>query len=123
MNRSVEKATNESISDDYSGESKRRGDITAGDIVALLDSVSTSAESAAILVGRVVKVHENEALLMEFRCVDSSKGLYRPVVDSSWWEHFDSLIYPIDIVYDRSNQVYELGTSPAEIFHVVFPEH
>ena len=90
----------------------------------LLDSVSTSAESAAILVGRVVKVHENEAQLMEFHCVDSSKGLYRPVVDSSWWEHFDSLIiYPIDIVYDRSNQVYELRTSPAEIFHVVFPEH
>ena len=69
MNRSVEKATNESISVDYSGEPKRRGDI-----VALLDSVSTSAESAAILVGRVVKVHENEALLMELRCADSRKG-------------------------------------------------
>ena len=124
MNRSVEKATSESISVDYSGESiKRRGDITAGDIVALLDSVSTSAESAAILVGRVVKVHEHEAPLMEFRFVDSSKGLYRPVVESGWWEHFDSLIYPTDIVYDRSNQVYELRTSPAEIFHVVFPEH
>ena len=40
----------------------------------------SSAESAAILVGRVVKVHENEALFMEFRCVDSSEGLYRPVV-------------------------------------------
>ena len=81
VNRSVEKATSESISVDYNGESiKRRGDITAGDIVALLDSVSTSAESAAILVGRVVKVHENETLLMEFRFVDSSKGLYRAVV-------------------------------------------
>ena len=94
-------------------------DVSVGDIVALLDGASSCAEDAAIFVGRVIKVSEFEAQLMEFRCVDKSKKLYRAVVGRSWWESLDALIHPIDIVYDRKNELYELRSSPADIYRVV----
>ena len=123
VNESVEKTVEggSGVSVKNSEKCERRSDIAVGDIVALLDSVSTSAENASIFVGRVVKVRGDEALLMEFRCVNSAKRLYRPVVDSSWWESLNALVYPVDIVYDRKNELYELRSSPSEVFQVVFP--
>ena len=118
VNESVEKTVEEGsgVSVNRSSEKcERRSDIAVGDIVALLDSVSTSAGNASIFVGRVVKVRGDEAQLIEFRCVNSAKKLYRPVVDSSWWESLNALVYPVDIVYDRENELYELPWSPSEV--------
>ena len=94
-------------------------DVNVVDIVALLDAASSCPEDASIFVGRIIKVREFEAQLMELGYVDESKSLYRAVAGSSWWESLDALIHPIDIVYDRSNQLYELHSSPADIFRVV----
>ena len=98
------------------------GEVSVGDIVALLDGVSTCAEDASVLVGRVMKIKGDDVLIMEFGKIEGSETLYRAVVDSSWWEKLDSVIYPIDIVYDSKKQAYELRSSAAEIYRVVFPE-
>lgn len=98
------------------------GEVSVGDMVALLDSVSTCAENASVLVGRVMKINGDDVLIMEFGKVEGSETLYRAVVDSSWWEKLDSVIYPIDIVYDSKKEAYELRSSVAEIYRVVFPE-
>ena len=136
LNRSVEMAAKQSAgdegnkdADDVDGGGKESSErscsdddtVCIGDIVALVDNVSTCAEDASIFVGRVIRVIENEALLMEFRCVDSRKNRYRSVVGSSWWESVDSLVHPIDIVYDRTNELYELRSSPADIYRIVYP--
>ena len=83
-------------------------DVNVGDIVVLLDAASSCPENASIFVGRIIKAREFEAQLMELGYVDESKNLYGAVAGSSWWESLDALIHPIDIVYDRSNQLYEL---------------
>jgi hypothetical protein len=74
-------------------------------MVGLVDSVSTCAEDAVVFVGRV----------------EGRETFYRAVVDSSWWENLDSIIYPIDIVYD-SKQAYELRSTIAEIYDAVYDE-
>jgi hypothetical protein len=91
-------------------------------MVGLVDSVSTCAEDAVVFVGRVVKIRANEVLLMAFRKVEGRETFYRAVVDSSWWENLDSIIYPIDIVYDSREQAYELHSTVAEIYDAVYDE-
>ena len=90
-------------------------------MVGLVDSVSTCAEDAVVFVGRVVNIRANEVLLMAFCKVEGRETFYRAVVDSSWWENLDSIIYPIDIVYD-SKQAYELRSTVAEIYDAVYDE-
>ena len=111
--------TNVDVDDDVDDDDDDDDDVNVGDIVALLDGASSCAEDASIFVGRVMKVREFEAQLMEFRCVDESKRLYRALVGRSWWESLDALIHPIDIIYDRKNELYELRSSPADIYRVV----
>ena len=96
--------------------------ICAGYMVGLVDSVSTCAEDAVVFVGRVVKIRANEVLLMAFRKVEGREMFYRAVVDSSWWENLNSIIYPIDIVYDSKEQAYELRSTIAEIYDAVYDE-
>jgi hypothetical protein len=91
-------------------------------MVGLVDSVSTCAEDAVVFVGRVVKIRANEVLLMAFRKVEGREMFYRAVVDSSWWENLNSIIYPIDIVYDSKEQAYELRSTIAEIYNAVYDE-
>ena len=129
VNRSVEEAakkTGPECSADSSFPSKivdpQTCEISVGDMVGLLDSVSTCAEDAVVFVGRVVKIRADEVLLMEFRKVGGGKNLYRAVVDSSWWENLNSIIYPIDIVYDTKEQAYHLRSTFAEIYQAVHAE-
>jgi hypothetical protein len=130
LNRSVESVANTRDSPDSASingekESRERSprveeEVCVGDIVALLDPVSTCEENASIFVGKVMRIIEDEALLLEFCCVDGSKNLYRAAAGSSWWERLRSLIHPIDIVYDRKNEVYEMRCSTADIYRAVY---
>jgi hypothetical protein len=104
------------------GVESQHSQICVGDMVGLVDSVSTCAEDAVVFVGRVVKIRANEVLLMEFRKVEGRETFYRAVVDSSWWENLNSIIYPIDIVYDSREQAYELRSTVAEIYDAVYDE-
>lgn len=124
VNKTVEQVATETVTEpdvrsSIKEDSRPCEEVSVGDMVALLDSVSTCAENAVIFVGRVLKIRDNDALLMEFSRVEGSETLYRSVVDSSWWDNLDSLIYPIDIVFDSKRQAYELRSTAADIFHAV----
>ncbi|CAB3988315.1 Hypothetical predicted protein [Paramuricea clavata] len=128
VNKSVAEATSskksrvESCAESSCPVEPQHSQICVGDMVGLVDSVSTCAEDAVVFVGRVVKIRANEVLLMEFRKVEGRETFYRAVVDSSWWENLNSIIYPIDIVYDSREQAYELRSTVAEIYEAVYDE-
>ena len=91
-----------------------------GDVVALVDGSSTCYDDAAIFLAVIrFSKDESEALLMEFREIAGEQSLYHAVVDSSWCESTDSLIFPVDVVWDRKRRAYELRSSVADIYGTV----
>ena len=74
-------------------------------------------DDAAIFLAKVIRfsIDESEALLMEFRKIAGKQSLYSAVVNSSWYESTDSLIFPVDVIWDRKRRVYELPSSVADI--------
>ena len=92
-----------------------------GDVVALGNGSSTCYDDAAIFLAKVIRFSkdESEALLMEFCEIAEQKSLYRAVVDSSLYKSTDSLIFPVDVVWDRKRLVYELRSSVADIYGTI----
>ena len=91
-----------------------------GDVVALVDGSSTCYDDAAIFLAKVIRFSkdESEALLMEFGEIAGEQS-YRPVVNSSRYESTDSLIFTVDVVWDRKRRACELRSSVADIYGTV----
>ena len=92
-----------------------------GDIVALIDGATTCLGDASIFLAKVIRFEENgmEALLMELRKIPGEESLYRAVAHSSWHESKNSLIFPVDVAWDKRRQVYELRSTIKEIYSAV----
>ena len=91
-----------------------------GDICALLDSAST-ADDVAFFIAKVARFSGDgcEAHLVHLAEVDGSDALYRLAPGKVWKERIESLVYPIDIAYNYSEQAYELRTSAKDIYKSV----
>ena len=91
-----------------------------GDIVALLDGVSTK-DSIHFFLAKIARYNKtrSEAHLSQLELVDNSDNMYVLKPNSVWVESVNALIFPIDILYNSSKHAYELRTSPEQIFKCV----
>lgn len=91
-----------------------------GDICALLDPISTPTNIHFFLckVARYTDDRE-EAHLMHLEPVEDSENLYKLKPGRVWTESTRTLIFPIDIVYNSSENAYELRTSREDIYKCV----
>ena len=91
-----------------------------GDIVALVEKQSTPS-SPKILLGKVLRSYprRREVLLAYLAPVPNKKATYTLAVgQTTWIESYDARIYPVDIVYEESNNVYKLRTKVEDIYKV-----
>ena len=90
-----------------------------GDIVALVQAGSTQT-APLILLGKVLRVNlrEQEVLLAHLQEIEESKYRLR-VGQSTWTESFNSLVYPVDVVYDVISGMYTLRSKPLDIHKTV----
>lgn len=91
-----------------------------GDICALLDSASSS-KNICFFLGKIARFsnERQDVHLMHLERVDDSGNLYRIKPGSVWKESVNSLVFPVDIVYNHTAEGYELRTSPEEIYKCV----
>mgnify|MGYP002803628200 FL=1 len=91
-----------------------------GDICALLDPAAT-ADNVCFFLAKVARFtsDEREAHLVHLAPLQESKTLFRLVPGKVWKESVDSLLYPIDVLYNESEQAYELRTRPEDIYSMV----
>jgi len=91
-----------------------------GDICALLDPAAT-ADNICFFLAKVARFtsDQREAHLMHLAPLQGSETLFRLVPGKVWKEGVDSLLYPIDVLYNESEQAYELRTRPVDIYRMV----
>ena len=91
-----------------------------GDIVALLDSASTK-ESILFFLAKIARFtpDRSEAHLSQLVTVDDSDNMYVLKPSAVWKESVDSLVFPVDVVYNSSKRAYVLRTSPKDIYESV----
>jgi len=93
-----------------------------GDIIAVVEEASTK-ERPQIILGKIIRLNSNkkEVLLahMEPICKDG-EVFYRLVVGTDTWsESFSALVHPIDVVFNREQNMYVLHSDPVDIHRVV----
>ena len=103
---------------DESGQLVLRPNV--GDICALLDPVST-ADYIRFHLAKVARFNsdQSEAHLIHLRATDETESMFRLAPGKVWTENCDALLYPIDVVYNSSQQAYELRTRPVDIYNMV----
>ena len=94
--------------------------VRVNDICCLLDAASTR-DNINIFVAKVVRLtaDKSEAYLAHLEEVPDSNNLYVLTAGKVWKESCDSLIYPVDIVYNATESAYELRTPKQAIFDIV----
>ena len=90
------------------------------DICCLLDPCSTH-ENVHIHLAKVVRftADHSEVYLAHMEELPDSNNLYVLRAGKVWKESCSSLIYPVDVVYNPSENAYELRTSKRDIFDAV----
>ena len=90
------------------------------DICVLLDPAST-ADNIHFFIAKVARYTPGgkEAFLIYLEPVENSENLCKVKPSKVWREARISLVYPIDIVYNRSESAYELRTSAPDIYKSV----
>lgn len=129
LNRSVEQAASNVQQTDQSdneaaasnvkqSEDKGERSVIVGDIFALVDGSTTCLADASIFLGKVMRLEEDgeEVLLMELRNVPGEDSLFRAVPDSCWHESKNSLIFPVDVAWDKSCRAYHLRSTVEELY-------
>ena len=93
----------------------------AGEMVALVAANST-ASRPEVFVARVLRLSDDRLTLWlaQFEEIEESKFKLTP--GKTYRESTNSVIYPVDIVYDHCNHVYHLRTSKIEIHNQVRQE-
>ncbi|XP_028394270.1 uncharacterized protein LOC114545159 [Dendronephthya gigantea] len=91
-----------------------------GDIVALLDPVSTK-NHISFFIAKVARFTQNkqQAHLISMELLPDSTNLYRLKPGRTWKESVKALVFPIDIVYNATSKAYELRTLSDDIFDIV----
>ena len=91
-----------------------------GDICALLDPAAT-ADNICFFLAKVARYTSDqlEAHLIHLAPLDESETLFRLVPGKVWRERSAALLYPIDVLYNASQQAYELRTRPLDIYNMV----
>ena len=113
------------MEDDSAEESLSEGDVfeirpKVNDICALLDPCST-AKNIDFFLAKVARFtpDESEAYLIHLDFVENSNNLYKVKPGKVWKESTSALVYPIDIVYNHSENAYQLRTSAEDIYQAV----
>ena len=90
------------------------------DICALLDPAST-ADNIHFFIAKVARYTPGgkEAFLIYLEPVENSENLYKVKPGKVGREARNSLVYPLDIVYNRSESAYEVRTSVEDIYKSV----
>ena len=92
--------------------------LSPGEMCALLLS-DVRSSSPKIFLAKVLNYNADgrTVRLAWFREIDGSPYHYKFQIGNSVWEEsVSSLIYPLDISYNREDGVYELRSSKEEIF-------
>ncbi len=89
-----------------------------GDIVATIDRNSTTSNHL-IFLGKILRTapRKREALLAYLAPVENTDKKYRlKVGEETWWESYDALVYPIDVIYDEQENTYTRRSTTKEIW-------
>jgi len=90
-----------------------------GDIVALVEGDSRESDPR-ILLGKVLRVYRKEEEVLLAHLQASGKGTYRLTVGrDAWKESINSLVHPVDVVFDSKSGVYKLRTPVIDIHREV----
>ena len=94
--------------------------VRVNDICCFKDPVSTRND-IRVFVTKVVRLtaDKSEAYLAELEQVPDSNNLYVLKAGKVWKENCNSLIHPVDIVFNASENAYELRTAKRDIFDIV----
>ena len=97
----------------------------AGDIVALLDPISTEQNIEFFLakIARYSQECRTEVHLIHLERLSDDEPFYRLKPGRTWTESIKSVIFPIDCVWNRVNQAYELRTLAKDIFDAVYAKN
>ena len=111
----------EEASRDDAQEDASDGEFEVGDIVGLVDRISTRVNPHLIL-GKILRTYprKKEVLLAHLAPVANTRKKYKLVVGKdSWTESVNALVYPVDVAYDEETNIYTLRTTPLQIYNCV----
>lgn len=93
--------------------------LRVNDMVAL-QAADSCPKNVKILLGKVIRFSDDgsDATLLEFK--EISANLYKAQPGSVWQESVDALIFPVDVVFNRSEMCYQLNCSPIDLYRVCF---
>ena len=91
-----------------------------GDIVALLDPIST-VNNIEFFLAKVARYSfdKSEVHLIHLQRLENEENMFRLKPGRVWTESTKSLIFPLDVVWNQNIKAYELRTLPEEIFETV----
>ena len=94
--------------------------VRVNDICCLLDPISTP-DNIHIFLSKVARFtpDHSQAYLMHLEELPDSNNLYAFKPGKVWKENCKALIYPVDIVYNSSENAYELRTTKQAIYDSV----
>ena len=91
-----------------------------GDIVALLDPIST-INNVEFFLAKVARYSfdKSEVHLIHLQRLESEENMFRLKPGRVWTESTKSLIFPVDVVWNHNIKAYELRTLAEEIYESV----
>ena len=80
-----------------------------------------TADNICFFLAKVARYTSDqlEAHLVHLAPIDGSETMFRLVPGKVWRENSAALLYPIDVLYNASQQAYELRTRPLDIYNMV----
>ena len=93
--------------------------------MALLDPISTEQNIEFFLakIARYSQECRTEVHLIHLERLSDDEPFYRLKPGRTWTESIKSVIFPIDCVWNRVNQAYELRTLAKDIFDAVYAKN
>ena len=116
-----------STSTGHQTSSSKKRDVSSpavGDVVGMAEDSSTD-EDPVVLLGKVVRVYPDTrefllAWLKPIRNKRAAPTFKLSVGKDTWVESFDSLVFPLDVVYDEGSAKYTLRTPFRDIHDHVY---
>ena len=121
----VDSENSNSSNDENSGDDEFELKPKAGDIVALLDPVSTK-ENIEFFLAKIARYSQEcrqEVHLIHLERLNDEEPFYRLKPGRAWTESIKSVIFPVDCVWSKTNEAYELRTLPKDIFDAVYAKN